>query len=228
MEAKIRIIFLALIIPAIATVSIKPLENTLENESSLLKHLKKLDTTFHVGDHKDIVLVLGMEGSDAITMTSLITSSESDSIGTENDIHNVNKASETREQYSSPAQSIITKGDAEFGTAFYVFPNFMTSRNAEEELSRIFVLQKLLNSAKSVKILIAIPYESLQNKQIFMELPQNLINMISDIERYRDGIAMVVTNVSSTDYLRSKIQNKNYLEGNKSFLSFSFQSGAEF
>lgn len=171
-------LFLVLILPTIAVAQLK----NKNSAKSLLKYLKQLDSTYHVGDHKDIVLVLGMAGSGATTLTT---------IETENGVRIVD------EQTKSITSNLML--DALNDVAFYDLPGFSNSRNAEEELARIFVLRKLLNSVKSVKFLITIPYKSLLNRPNFIELAQNLADAMLDIEKYRNGIALMVVKVPSTE-----------------------------
>lgn len=167
--------------------------------------MKQLDGTYNVGDHKDIVLVLGMADSDIITLTSLIAGAELESIKTVNGFRIVDKNRKTNEKNSTISKSDIPNLmlGAKNGVAYYVFPNFSNSKDIEAQVAAIFYLRQLLNSAKSVKFLITISYASLQNRQSAMDLALQLTNIILDIEKYRDSIPLVITKAPDADDLVS-------------------------
>lgn len=219
MAVKIYLLLLALIMPNIAVAQSK---RELKKQNSLLKHLKTLDDTYQIGKHKDIVFVLGVDDSDTATLTSLMTNFELESNQNESGCEIANDYNKISAQFSPTSKPIVPNlkinNCAEFGIAFYACPGFRDLSDAKDELTRLFVFRKLLNSAKSVKILVTIPYELLTNQQDFMALVINMTNTLN-IEKYRDGIGLVVTNVPSTeDGKTDDNANANAIENIESIL----------
>lgn len=208
MEARIHLLFLALTLPTIAVaVGVEQPKGSSEHHGSILKRLEELNAKYLVGcERTDVVMVLDMTDSSGASFTSLITG-----------------AGLKGGKPKSIIPDVMVNCDAEFATACYVFPGFNTSRDVQEELSRALVLRKTLACSRSVKFLIAIPFESLHSRQEFVAATQKFVDLIKDLEKYRDAMALVVTDVPSNANTTVKIQMllKNIRSGSTDGLKIS-------
>lgn len=197
MEAKIHLLLLAVILPFVSVINgtddfgaittTEPIElfepdstrmphlQSDQSAISLLKYLRQLDDKYHVDKHEDIVVVINTANNGQSFYNSLIAGAEAEKVI----------------QGSIIPNSMVDCGTV-FGPACYVIPGF---NDGQLELFRTYVLRKVLNSARSVKFLITIPFESFFIPQHFTAVIRNFIDMMRDLQKYLDGIALVATDV---------------------------------
>lgn len=81
-------------------------------------------------------------------------------------------------------------------TSYYDCAGFEDSRSVAHDISVTYLIRKLLNNVNSVKFLFTIPMWSVRvggEKLEFKKLLRHATNLIIDIDRYKDSIALVVT-----------------------------------
>lgn len=199
--------YLILIISSIAATDVVKFTcqlNANTQAKPIIDHIKEEDSNFLVDIQPNVVLVLGITGSGTTTLTSLITAAELEAIetkGSEDAFRIVDNANKIGDECRTAPKTTVPDFmiDTENSVVFYDCPGFSNSREVKAELARHFTIRKLLYSVESVKVLFTIPYEFLIDQTHFLELLQHIIEFIIDIDKYRDGIALVVTKVPNAD-----------------------------
>lgn len=166
---------------------------SINSAASILDYIKDQDDNFQVNSEKNLVLVFGRDASETHTLTSLITGAELQSIEIENGFRVVDKT----EKISNVIPNLMI--DERDGVVFYECL-ILDSKNTNEDLTATFAIRKLLNFAESVKFLYTVPQSTIQtNQQEFMKLLQYATELIRDVQKYRDGIALAVTKVAKNE-----------------------------
>lgn len=193
------------ILVVLTTITFASKQRPENSATSILNFIKVHDSDFHIGVQKDIVLVLGITDSGASTLTALITGVELESIEMDNS-QNGYCIVDTNEEFCKINGTTIIPNlmiDEQNGVSFYDCPAFGYSRGVKEDLTTSFTTEKLLDFAESVKFLFTISYSSFEvdngDGLGFLDLVRYATTMIKDIEKYRDGIALVVTRISMAD-----------------------------
>lgn len=169
---------------------------------SILQFLYNQSAQLNLGTQKNIVLLLGITGSGKTTTGLLLT--ENDLISYE--IEGTGEFVITDEKNRISRDSAITSKtiipekmiDENSGTVYFDCPGFSDTRGLLNDLSVVYFIKKLFNFADSIKLVFMIASSSVRisgDRREFMELAKYAITMIKDIEKYHNGIALIVTKV---------------------------------
>lgn len=90
--------------------------------------------------------------------------------------------------------------DQQTGAAFYVCSSFDETKSIAEDLAWAFAMRKLLNTARSIKLIFTHTYPLIRNDydwhyKKFLTLVQYATQLIQNVAQYHSAIALVVTNV---------------------------------
>ncbi|XP_065208861.1 uncharacterized protein LOC135837494 [Planococcus citri] len=88
--------------------------------------------------------------------------------------------------------------------AYYDFPGFLDTRGTAIDISTTYFMKKTADNAKRVKILILANHASLTNlgtRDDFTTLLHHVTKFVKNIDKYKDGIALIATKVQ---YFRIK------------------------
>lgn len=178
--------------------------NSFTPASTILEFWRENLRKFHLGTQKNIVLILGMTGSGKTALGLHQTGADLISIeisGTGEFIL-IDKLNRITNQQDATIKSktIVPELmiDQQSGTVFFDCPGFSDTRGIAHDLSVVYFIKKLLQFAESVKFVFAIASSSVRmsgDRHEFMELARYATTLIKDIEKFRNGIAMVVTKV---------------------------------
>lgn len=157
---------------------------------------------FQFGTQKNIVPIFGMTGSGKTTFGLHQTGADIISIeisGTgefilKDKLNRISNDATIKSKTIVPELMI----DQQSGTAYFDCPGFSDTRGIEYDLSVVYFIKKLLEFAESVKFVFTIASSSVRmsgDRHEFMELARYATTLIKDIEKFRNGIAMVVTKV---------------------------------
>lgn len=183
---------------------------------SVLEYVKEQDDGFHLGPEKDFVLVLGITGNGKSTLASLLSGAELESVeieGSEGDFRIEDKNDKISGVCGTTSKTITPNlmVDESNGIVFYDCPGFSDSRGVKVDMAATFATRKLMNHAESTKFVFTVAYSSVQvaigDRLDFLELVRFATGLIKDMEKYRDGIALVVTKVPNK-YVKKKGQPK--------------------
>lgn len=92
--------------------------------------------------------------------------------------------------------------DQKSGEAYYDCPGFMDTRSTQHDLTIAYFLNKLLTYADSFKLVFVVTYSSVmecEQRTDFVTLVKNAVKLVKNIEKYSDGIALIVTKVKDPD-----------------------------
>lgn len=86
------------------------------------------------------------------------------------------------------------------GTTFYDFPGFSDTRSASHDIVASFFMKSVMDHVKNVKMLFLTSYSTVRegmDRVGFPGLLQNIDDMIGDIEKFKNSIALVVSKVDN-------------------------------
>lgn len=165
-------------------------------------------------DKKKIVIVMGDTGAGKTTLVSLITKqelrSEQPTALEEYIIKDPNN------QLISGLSTTVSKTmipnlmvHETTNTTYYDCPGFNDSRDVSHDISVSYFTRKLIKRASAVKFVFVIPYNSVKiangNRHGFLNLAKHATTFIKNIDKYKDGIALVVTMVPPVNKNDQKI-----------------------
>ncbi|XP_055316440.1 uncharacterized protein LOC129576047 [Sitodiplosis mosellana] len=186
------------------------LMNSANDSVQILEYIKEQDGNFIVGSQTDVILILGMTGSGKSTLTQFLTNVELNSVpieGVRGSFRIVDPNDKISGLNTTTSKTIVPDlfTDDENCLAYYDCPGFSDSRGVEVDLAATFLIQKLLNFAKSTKLIFTVSYTALQvaigDRHDFMDLVGFATGLIKNIDKYRNAIALIVTKVPNTyDY----------------------------
>lgn len=169
--------------------------------SDLLQQKKKVSM---LPDGKNAVLVLGAAGSgktvfvqwvtgDNRNLISVETNKSSGEFQIENTVRRIG-SSTTVTSSDVPESSV----DENTGTIFYDCPSFDFNRYTSHNMAALRFIKQLAYTSTNVKIVFLISAHKVKgsvDSESFKKLLKNAHNLIANIEKYRNSIAMVVTQV---------------------------------
>lgn len=218
-----------------------------ELSRDILKFLKDGEGKMDLGKFQNVTLVLGFTGSGKSTLTQFITSNDDGLMAEENGVDtgeftitdkNNNVCKDTIESCTIIPTLYV---DKETKAGFYDCPGFGDTRSVKHDISVTYFIKKVVDSVDSVKLLLTVNYPSVRqgvDRQNFMLLVKNVVNMVKDVEKFKDGIALVVTKVDNQYRVKkgqavlvpdkSIIANiAKFLEGAKASLSAKLSHDAD-
>ncbi|XP_049822085.1 uncharacterized protein LOC126265268 isoform X2 [Aethina tumida] len=93
------------------------------------------------------------------------------------------------------------------GRIYYDCPGFGDTRNVAKEISIAYFNKQIIDRVKSVKLIFVVGYPSVRkgvDRQDFRRLVQHVCNFVSDINRFKNSIALIVTKVDNL-YSKGKL-----------------------
>lgn len=94
--------------------------------------------------------------------------------------------------------------------AYYDFPGFMDSRGPEYEVSTAYLIERLTERAKNVKILLVIDFNSLNLNLDRDKLKKHIelfSNFVVNIDKFKNSMALIVTHVPKTTQSGNEIES---------------------
>lgn len=184
-----------------------------ESSKEIVEFTKEGEAKIEIGKFKDVTLVLGLSGSGKSTLTQFLTGNDEGLTavetrpGSEEFIfrdknHNVC-------QGTIDSCTIIPKlyVDEETKSGFYDCPGFGDTRSVKHDISVTYFINKVIDSVDSVKLLFTTNHHSVRegmDRQTFMKLVHHALKMVKKIDKFKDGIALVVTKVDNQYYKKKK------------------------
>lgn len=164
---------------------------TTESPDSVLKTANKYYNNFRLGQNKSVVLVLGNRDAGKSVLTKFLTT-DSTKIQVKDRMLEFN-GQRTIARTIVPELMI----EAETDTSFYDCP-VINDPDEIVDITAARSVHELLDFANEFKILFVIQSLSISNvnnSKDFFQLAENAVNLIKDIRKYSDGIALVVRKV---------------------------------
>lgn len=183
--------------------------------TSISKFVEDLENKFILNKRKDVVLMLGITGSGKSTVTSLLTNSNLTSVELYepgSGLYIIKDENELITDHNSftVSKTLIPNSmiDEENNVLFYDCPGFEDTRGIEKDISVAYLIKKLLDHTTSLKLLLALPYDSIKpggDKSNFRKLLEHTTKLIKNIDKFRNGIGLIVTKVDSAQSVDDKI-----------------------
>lgn len=183
-----------------------------DSVASILEFVQSNVGKIKTCSNKKVVLVCGNTGAGKTTLVLLLTKANLTSkeintkefmISDENDL--ISGISTTE------AHTIIPNLMIHKDTIFYDCPGFNDTRGVENDISVSYVNQKLINEAASIKFLFAVNFNSVRNfsgdRRDFKSMAKHATTFIKNVDKYKDGIALIVTKVEKHDVNDADIIN---------------------
>lgn len=181
-----------------------------ETTATILEEAKNYYSTFHLGENRSVILVLGNKDAGKSVLTSFLTT-ESENISVKGELLEFN--GESRIPKTIVPKLMI---DAKSKATFYDCP-VINDPDIATDITVARSVHELLNFAHEIKILFVIKSQSMSNvsdSNDFMKLAENAINLMKDVRKYSDGIALVVRKVEDS-HGRENMKNTSVYDENK-------------
>lgn len=189
-------------------VATEALENTPDKNSvaTIMQFVEINSKKIDFCHKKEVVLVMGDTGAGKTTLVSIITKAELNSNETVEDSGEYIIVDE--KQLISGINTTVSKTiipnlmvHKKTGTIYYDCPGFNDSRGVANDISVSYFTRKLLNKSSAVKFVFVISYLAVQNgagdRHNFLDLVKHAVTFIKNIDKYADGIALIVTKVEN-------------------------------
>ncbi|XP_066905827.1 uncharacterized protein [Halyomorpha halys] len=187
------------------------------------------DKHIEYSKNKNIVLLLGNTGSGKSTLSqfvsgkaeALLSQEVMEGTGEFVIVDTQNKISSKSTVVSQTVYPDLLE-DARTKTLYYDCPGFSDTRSAAHEIAATYFIKKVIDSARSVKLVFVVSHNSVSrgaDRQDLILMLQHATDFLKQIEKYKDSIALVVTKVENR-YIGNKIVSDekvigaigNYLE----------------
>lgn len=173
--------------------------------ASILDFLSNQDGNW-LSTEKNVVILLGNNGVGKSTLATLLTDTtnlvSTSSVETGefllDDNHRISSDCTTESKICSPE---LLK-DSINNISYYDFAGFDDTKGVRYELTQTYFIRRILDYAESVKLIFVIDYASMKNvgeHKNFLQMAKYATSLIKNIDKYSDGIALVVTKVDNTD-----------------------------
>lgn len=193
-------LFILIVITA-ASYSVKANSDGESSIQTVLNFWEEQDAEFVLGPQKNVVLTLGVSGNGKTTVTLFLTGANLEAVNNGNEINIIDKndkiGNETHQPKTNFPDLMI---DPEEDVAFYDCPGFKDSNEPQFEISNSYFLNKLFNYANKLKFVFIVDHSAINktaNQDRIIRLFAQAFKIIPNIEEFKDGVGMVVTNVDS-------------------------------
>lgn len=192
-----------LIILLIATDSIKISATSISNsdEEDILTFWQTNTAKLNLGTKRDIVLFFGMTGSGKSATVLFLIDEELEAVEQPEGSGNFILQDKNHKIGDNPlaSQTIIPDlmVDSASDSVYFDCPGFDDNRGPKYDLTAAYSIQKLLTFARSVKIVFTIDFNHVQagTTKVFSSFLAYVYYLIGDIDKFSNGIAVVVTKV---------------------------------
>lgn len=157
---------------------------------------------FEAGDQKDVVLIVGNNRSGKTSLASLLSGLELKAV--QADVNSTEfRIKDEAGLIGGDSQSLVPNlmVDEKNGISYYDCVQYRDLKSRGKNSVSFYILQQLLDSVNSVKFLFTIKHEFVQiggNTTDFMTFAELASRFIKHIEKYQNGIGLVVTMVNAT------------------------------
>ncbi|XP_014270227.1 uncharacterized protein [Halyomorpha halys] len=186
--------------------------------STLIKNtydfLQNGDKNIKYSPKEDIVLLLGNTGSGKSTLTQYISGYAHTLISQEVEEGTGEYVIVDTHKKISSKSTIVSQtiypeliNDAKTKTLYYDCPGFNDTRSATNEIAATYLIKKVIDSTRSVKMVFVVSHHSVSrgaDRQDLILMLQHATDFIKQIEKYKNSIALVVTKVENR-YVGNKI-----------------------
>lgn len=168
-----------------------------ELNDPILEFLALQEKKFTLGTQKDVILLVGSEGSGKSVLTSflvgidLMAIKNADGSG---EYSIIEADSDDRLATFYPDLMI----DRNASLTYYECTDFINERSVEQEISIAYFFNKVITFASLLKLVYVIDYNWIKTEADTINLIASINQMVTafeNIEKLKDGIAMIVTNV---------------------------------
>lgn len=174
-----------------------------DSVTAILEFMNDYAQKLRFSANKDFVLILGNTGTGKSTLTSLLTGAElkSEEIMA-GQFRIVDESGLISGESTTTSKTIVPELmiEKENGIIYYDCPGFNDSRGAVNDMSVTYLIQKLIKYAKQLKLVFTVSYSSVKmtgDRRDFMDLAKHATAFVKNVEKFRDGIALVVTKVEN-------------------------------
>lgn len=183
--------------------------------ASILEFLRNQSEKSRFGTEKNITLLLGITGSGKTSLGLLLTDEEILSIEIEGtgEYILIDKKDQINRDSAITSKTIVPElmVDKRSGAVYFDCPGFIDTRGLPHDLSVAYFIKKLLRFADFIKFVFVIASSSVKisgDRREFIELAKYATTLIKDIEKYRNGIALVVTKVPNEPFTDQTFINR--------------------
>lgn len=181
--------------------------NISENDliSKILQFWKEQDSQLNFGSKKDIVIFLGDTGTGKSALISLLTGDDLESVETYDGSETfriIDKLGRVSQNSTILSKTLFPEliPDKESDVVYFDCPGFEDTRGIKYEITTAYLIRKLLESANSVKFVFVIAQNSVLDggdRRGILNLARNGNSLVKNIEKFSDGIGLVVTKVEN-------------------------------
>lgn len=199
-------------------------DDEIEKTFELLLEAKK---KMVLNDRKDIVLIWGATGAGKSTFTQWIASDSSNLTARETVEETgdfiIEDAADRIGRVTTKSKTIFPEQvvDAKTNTTYYDCPGFGDTRSASYDIASAYSIRAVTDHAQRAKILFVISHHSVkmgEDRHSFSELVRNVVDLISDMDKLSDSIAIVVTKVNNAYRGRHLVSDEVTIKGIAHFL----------
>ncbi|GBN84786.1 hypothetical protein AVEN_6331-1 [Araneus ventricosus] len=154
--------------------------------------------------HKDVIMILGNTGSGKTTFTQWVAGDNTKLISKETGegtgeyiIEGPGISNSTIKSETIFPELVI---DAKTNTAYYDCPGFSDTQGTSHEIAETYFIKKVLDFLENLKMVFTINHSSVRkgvDRQDFMKLLRHVTDLVKDIDKFKDSIAMVATKVDN-------------------------------
>lgn len=182
-------------------------ESDIDSTKTIVDFLQQQDDQLEKIEIRPMsVLLFGNTGCGKSTLASLLTDAELESVETfPGSAQYV--IVDRNDRISRPNETITSKTlipellvDVSTNTSYYDCPGFEDTRSVKHDIAVTYSLKRLLDFSRAVKLLFLTTYTSVKaagDRDDFVKLAGHAITLIKNIDKFRDGIALVVTKVEN-------------------------------